>query len=454
MVGHGAPRVDNGFDWVSRRLGRLISSAIAAWITVAVAGFIALSEIDRLIGHAVARGDNATIGEIVGPSAFGARDAWQVWQTSLGGSGQSGQPNAELLRNLIIGHTAFDLVFVAAYGVLVWRLIDAAMTRVEKAPDAEPGESRRYAGYAAKWSLTSLIVAEVIEAVLLVWSATRITDAAEALSSAIALFATAKWFAVLALILSMFRVERFRLRVRSWVGTVAHALWVQRLSVVVLVVLVVATLVPLPGPLDQFPDALRRWISSGWEGAWHLVAAIGAYALTAVGLILIGRMRADRGFQLATRSAPDDGGTPDRAGLYQPAVLWWWVPAPAAVAVGALVLFALSPQRVDLFGALLVTSVGLTVAVGSLAVRRVETPNISDISATGVVLGVLCALLWVIAAVTIVKNVFAWPAVVSVAAAPLVAAVIAAAMASYLKRRDDLVLHRSAKETKRACCGC
>ncbi|WP_068274218.1 hypothetical protein [Aldersonia kunmingensis] len=365
------------FDQISKQMPKG-GVAILTWVGLTTAAAIALSEVDRLISHAVTPGANSTIGEIVGPGAVGATDSWDDWTDALP---ESRYPDA--LGPLIGWHIAFDAIFFIGYGVLLWRAIDAAY---------DSPVLRRHGGTVAKVFLSILLVAEVVEGVLLLICAFLVDSGVGFAAVLVAIVATVKWAGVLALVVTLVRSRnhRFVVVAARTVRRVWHALWIQRLSGVVVLVLVALTLLPLAGPLDQIPDAARGWFSPG-AGLGHLFLATVAYLLAALGLFVVGRRRSER-------IADKYGDAPVVRG---DASLAPWVLLPAAVAVIALWLdLSRRGNLLDPFVAGLFIVVPSTIAATTLIVRWIANPDSrhsrSNIGWAAAVVGLFVVVWWLV----------------------------------------------------------
>ncbi|MEP9390741.1 hypothetical protein ABLE94_00580 [Gordonia sp. VNK1] len=297
---------------------------IFGWVTFfgGVSALIALTEVDRIIGRSSVSGTHSTIAAIVGPGAWGNRSGWDSW-TDLGSTMVPGTATMANLGDGVAGligfHTLFDAVFFVCYGYLLCRLI------LLFAPRRTGGTNRIALGI-----LAALIAAEVVEAILLIAAAVGVSGGAVpgALRSAIAIVALVKWATVIALAVTIGRNTNLRGHVRTWCRTWYRPVWVQRLSVLTAVLLGVLTLPPIPGALDQIPDAQRRVLDEGPRYYWFLPFL---FALIAVALYVIGSWRA----KLAAEKESDKN-----AGLTARALLWPWLIPPVVVAIAGVWLFA------------------------------------------------------------------------------------------------------------------
>lgn len=294
------------------------------WITFfgGISALIALTEVDRIIGRCSVSGTHSTIAAIVGPGAWGNRSGWDSW-TDLGSTMVPGTATMANLGDGVAGligfHTLFDAVFFVCYGYLLYRLI------LLFAPRGTGGTNRIALGF-----LAALVAAEVVEAILLIAAAVGVSGGSVpgTLRSAIAIVALLKWATVIALAVTIGRNTDLRGHVQTWCRTWYPPVWVQRLSVLTAALLGVLTLPPIPGALDQIPDAQRRVLDEGPRYYWFLPFL---FALIAVALYVIGSWRA----KLAAEKETDEN-----AGLTARALLWPWLVPPIVVAIAGVWLFA------------------------------------------------------------------------------------------------------------------
>lgn len=318
----------------SREWGRPPALLFAATLVLAGAA-IALAEIDRIIGRSMVAGQNATLRNVSGIKAFGERDAWGQWAQS---------DVYEIIANLIQWHTFFDLIFVAAYAYLLYRIIAVGTQR--------PSGTNPQRNTIALGALCGLVVAEVIEAAALFVTAWLLEGGGSPWGWPVAAIATAKWSTVAVLVVSLLRDYVFRNTSWNAVVRAGHAIWVQRLSVLLVVILTIFTLLPMPGALDQVPDAVRQWIDSPLPG---VIAVIG-YALLAYGALRLSRRRTSLVYDLwVKRPGPAEGSpstppadrgqqSPDEAAKLRPSgfmrtgsiTIWFVGPVVVAVTAGVL----------------------------------------------------------------------------------------------------------------------
>lgn len=306
--------------------------------TVAVVGLVAaivMGETNRLIEGALTQsGETGTMRALIGPLAAGETGIWTVWE-DLGP-----------LRMSVVWwvgvHTGADVVFYLAYVTVLARVFG-------------------WASPVARGLLAVLLAAEVVETVFLTLSAALLATGGVpvVLRAGVALAATAKWLAVLALAVTLLRDRT----IRDWLPGRARLLWTavkyQRSSAVPVALLGVLCTVPGPNILDQLPDVQRAWLG-GPRGVRHGVFALVLTTLVAFLLLVLGRHRTRRAQQ-----SRRNGVVPA-----EPAALWIWLAGPAVVGTLAVVLALWGPDgTVDLWHVLLFALVPLSVYVSSRVIR-------------------------------------------------------------------------------------
>ena len=279
------------------------------WSVLAAAA-IALGEVNRLLAGAIgADGTSRTASGLFGPSAWASRDAWQVWQSS---------PFADLAVRFLLLHLVVDAVMVLAYAWLVLRLF-LPRSRV------------------AVVATLVLVGLEGLEGALGAVGALLLRAGADggsgaagpgALVTGLALVSTAKWLVVAFLLVVTVRVRVVRDHLRDILLTAARALYHQRLSVVVVILLAALSLLPLSGVFDQLPDVQRRWTDGDLLSTVHFGVAVAVTLLLAVQLFVLGRQRSERAWtNHVRRSAPEHG---------RPSLWWLSGPGVALAVAGAL----------------------------------------------------------------------------------------------------------------------
>ncbi|GAB91491.1 hypothetical protein [Gordonia rhizosphera] len=357
---HGGGESSSTLKWTSRYLWWLA-------LFIGVGAYIAMTEVDRIIGRSTTTGDHATIRGVVGPSALANIDGWSAWRDGPEAISQI----HGIVAALIVALAVCEFVFVVCITYLLARIIVTATSSPDQA-----GYSRIAAG-----SVGVFAAAALLEILLLVIASRFVAhdDTAHGLHVAIAVVATCKWLAVVAVILAVARNDFFRRVVVRSVKKQAECVWIQRLSVVVVVLLAVMSLLPASGALDQIPDAQRRWLGTDFRWSSALVILV-AYGVIAAGLFFIGSWRANLvGIRVK------DHGIRNRS----PAMLWLWLIAPTGVLVAAI---ALRWRHGDLVDANVVAFFVLffaTIAVTSALIRLVELTGQEGAGHHGVIAAVI-----------------------------------------------------------------
>jgi len=314
--------------WARRRYGDGVVTGVAA--VLAVAGWIAARELDRLTAGVVSPdGSTRTASSLLGPSAWSARDSWQVWHTS---------PFAALLPRFLALHLVAQAVLLAALTVLVRRWVQAT-SRVALGAWWVAVAAAAVAGGLALVGTALLAAAPAHPAGPpdAAWSPPWIVPAAVAVAASLA------WAAGAVVLVTLLRRGPWRDRTAAGLRRAGRALYYQRLGLAV-VALLGLSLVPLPNVFDQLPDVQRAWSDLTARSWTHLSAAAVATLVVAVELFVIGRLRSQRAREHFGRAAV--------LPLARPS--WWWLSGPGA-ALGML-------------GVLLVTGHAGDVDAGHLAV--------------------------------------------------------------------------------------
>ncbi|ANJ26053.1 hypothetical protein [Agromyces aureus] len=277
----GAERVEDSVGRIERwvRSKRPTAALLLFLVLVALAAMIVHAELDRLIAGALdAEGRSAPLGKAIGPLAFAARDeTWAVWNATT-----SGQAVGRWIAMAVLA----DAVLIVAYVALFLRAISAS-----------------YAKRAKRRLLEALVIAELVEAALLTAAAATLVhelDVSSTVPWLLATVSTVKWAMFLALVVSLLIDFSFRRRALAALRRIGRAIWLHRLSVVLVVLLVALTCIPSDGVLDQLPDLQRQWADGTQLG--HAAAAIVATLLASLVAFTFGRMRARAPVQVLRES--------------------------------------------------------------------------------------------------------------------------------------------------------
>ncbi|WP_104192506.1 hypothetical protein [Cryobacterium sp. Y82] len=278
---------------------------------VALATLIALGEIDRLIAGVMGSdGRSHQLNVVIGPLAFTEQSAWAGWASSELPAGTG---------SWIIASLVIDAVFVLSYVQLLKRLLHRAV-----------GDGVRISGLLLGW----LVVAELVELILVLCGA-LILIYFPALSFTVipftvALVATIKWALAILLAVAILRNSGTRSTLSRIGSRVLQAIWVHRLTAVVVVVLIGLSCVPSDGVLDQLPDLQRQWLDDWRTGLVHLIVAAAALMLASLVSFVLGRQRTRASIDTRVRMILDSNKAPGRQWL------WWLIPV-GAWAVAAMI---------------------------------------------------------------------------------------------------------------------
>lgn len=288
------------------RLATVAASAVTLWI--------ALGELDRLVSGAVTeKGVSRSAQSLQGLDAWGQRDSWGIWALL---EPKSREQLTVLLRNFAV----LDLVFAASYILLLGLFF------------------REYV--LPRLLLIALAACEAGELVLVLIGACFVRDGAVYGAGALlAVLSIVKWAAVGLLLISAFGYRRLRVRLKTGFVRAWRAVFFQRLSAAVLVLLAAMALLPIPGVSDQLPDAQRAWAAGGM-GTVHWIFGSVAVLVVAMGLFILGRRRSELAYGLYYC----------RRKLHKArASRWWWVCGPAAllIATAAVAVAGGMDQPVD-----------------------------------------------------------------------------------------------------------
>ena len=287
---------------------------------LAVAAFVTMTELDRLIGGALATdGHTHRLSTVLGPLALTELEAWADWATA-----------AFSPTPFVILHSVVGLVFAACGAVLALRF----------------GVGRRLVG--------AIVGLAVLQAVLVMLR----------LPVPVAISSTLLWAAVIGGALFVVLSPTLGGRLRAFLPIALRALYAQRLSVIVVVAIGAVSLVGRDGVFEQVPDVYRSWVGYPVDGApfFNLAAAglsLLAFTVTGAGLFALGRQRARHYSRL------------DAAATREPASVVPWLVFTLAVAAAALVVgLATGGRSIDPFTLALFLAAVLLVPLVSLALRR------------------------------------------------------------------------------------
>lgn len=299
--------------WVSN--WRKPTALMLMCISVVLICLVAMAEIDRLIAGSLGTGDahpskSAPLGGVIGPASLAARDSWAIWLSNAS--------TRESVGEWIVASVAFDLLFIATYTWLILALIKFRAV-----------ENRQTAH---RIRLSLLVAADVFENLFLLGGAAALSSAAVAddaidknsvFAWAVGVIALAKWVFLVLVLIGLWRDEQIHKVVKRVMRRLAQALWLHRLSALLVAALFAVSCLPFDGVLDQLPDIQRQWIGEAW---WHGVTAVIAVIVAALAAFALGRARTrtfiDVNIRKMTRF-PAPRGT----------ARWWLAPLAIALAL-------------------------------------------------------------------------------------------------------------------------
>lgn len=340
------------------------------WIACAgivVACLIVLGETDRLIQGVIdGQGRSGSLAGVLGPGALteGARGTWEIWAAA---------DLHALVGGWIWWHLPFDALVVVAAALLLLRFL----------AEDDGGRSVPVAvSFLFAWP-----VVELVEAGTLMVGAAMVRSGSvpDWFPWVVAVASTVKWAVVLGLVIAVLRRDALRARIVRAVRRAARAVFVQRLSVVVVLVVGALSLVPGGSVLDQLPDAQRGWLDDVGAGSafvpdlWHLGWAVVSTVLVALALFLMGRQRSERAWTREVRRiVPGEQDGPHYV---------WWLVGPVGIAVlSAALRLSGREELVDsrtlaIFVAVPVTLVACSAVLGLRERRRARAGHPSTSAA-------------------------------------------------------------------------
>lgn len=328
------------------RIRRTIGSSTALG-ALALAAMIGMNELSRLIGEVLAAdGHSHSLAEVIGLGAGSELEAWADWRSA-----------AFSTSAFIVVHAALDLVFVACFGLLGYRLFRYASAQQGLDVDRQLR------------LLYTVIALDVAKDLALVGLALAPDEswALEILPFVLVVIVYAKWLSAIALALYAILSTALGTSVRSFMRTAALALYAQRLSAIVVLAVAAVTLLSTGGGLEQVPDAYRSWLQyplTGLTGVPSVnVAAVlcsfGAFVLTGLSIFALGRQRARQYARL-------DSSTDSRAN----APIWPWYAFAGGTAIVALIFWLVTGGRsVDWLTTSIFIAIVTLIAAGSSVIR-------------------------------------------------------------------------------------
>lgn len=332
---------------VGRVAARMRSTPVV--LVALVVLFLAFEEVDRVGAQFPGTQSNTlSILGMTGPLALTRIGGWEGWAATTGADPVvPASPWAAIVLSLVL-----DAAFIGLYSFLISRGI------------------RRWSPRGAVPAFLLLLGADVVEDALLGVAAGVLAANAPfplGLQWAIAAASTLKFVGLALLAVAFLRAPTFVPDLRRMLAHGWQAVYAQRLSVVVVVVLVaLALLPPWHGLLEQLPDVERAWADTplGWGHAGAAAVTVLALAGTS---FLLGRKRAQLYWETHVRGRGGAGSprlygpiTPKTARAAWPGrryVLW---AIPFAVVLVTALVYASGPWRRYLDAGPLTVFLGVT----------------------------------------------------------------------------------------------
>ncbi|MGB3603430.1 MAG: hypothetical protein WBA38_07725 [Gordonia sp. (in: high G+C Gram-positive bacteria)] len=325
------------FLTVHRRAGLWLSALIG------IAGFIALSEVDRLLLRTTDGALSLSAAQAPGGVFQSDRQQWSGWSSGA----------ATIVERLTAWYVGLDAVFTIGYVTAL--LLGSSFI-------AHPIVRR-----AVRACIVAAIAGEAVESIAVL---ALVHDAPEMVQWLLRIGSAVKWLSLLIAAVLVVASPQVRRQLTVAVRVLWTGLWVQRLSVFVVLVAAVAGVVSAAGPLDQFPDAQRRWLDDLGSGdhLWSLLAGGVAAAVVAGSLYVVGTARANR---VRRRYTDLDSGGLRRA--RPPALLLPWTVVPLALVSGMRFLDWRGHENLVDVRTLVNTGTVLVVIVAASASARLAT---------------------------------------------------------------------------------
>ncbi|MCU1584067.1 MAG: hypothetical protein JWM49_623 [Microbacteriaceae bacterium] len=301
---------------VSNRIPRV--ATLLQWIMLAAVSLLTMAEIDRLISDAIGPDRQShSLTSVIGPLAIFNVPAWGQWASSGLGS---------TIGWWIVASALIDALFVLAYAVILFRLTARALPPNPPAGSPPPLEWVNV----SRVLLWSLIATEILEAGFLLFGASVILGLPfplDVVGGMVAVVSTLKWIVVAVFSAAVLRNSGTRTILARIIKHSARAVWVHRLSAVLVLVLVVFSCIPGAGVLDQLPDIQRQWLDS-LSGLWYVAVAAAFLGIAAFGSFVLGRQRARCSFDIRVRQVEDTAKLP-----FARQWIWWLIPVMAWAAL-------------------------------------------------------------------------------------------------------------------------
>lgn len=256
-------------------------------LTLGVAIILFLGEINRIGAlYLSSEGRIFTLTDSIGLFAVSHAGQWQDWSTA------GATPGWMVILHVIIDSALFIPVYVWLFVHLADLMVRPASLGLAPIQIVADIARRRFAVLLVK----ILVGVDIIENLLLASLGLLLVNVRAvppelALAAAgVSVAKTLLTFAVLAAILGSLGIRHY---IATYAPRILRALYAQRLTAIIVLLLVILSLVPWGLVLEQLPDVERSWFDGRPEGVWHGVVAIASVIGLAISFYVIGRKRSE-----------------------------------------------------------------------------------------------------------------------------------------------------------------
>ncbi len=300
-------------------------------VTAALGIFIALGEVDRLIGMSPSNdGYTISLTDLTSPGLpfplpDGTAYPWSALREVVAADPQ--------VAGLLTAYLMVDLVFAVLLGTLLHRALRAAC-RI----DCDPARGwLPLLTTPTPWLAYVVIAADIIENVAIFLIAEVCSTGGVAAEWMLATAATAtsvKWLLVILALVQIGHTLLGSAPGRERIARLVHALSAQRYSLLAFLPIAALGLLPGSGILDQVPDVQRAWFGQDRSDVIGALTAALLLVLVSLGLIVLGRLISDGVYRRVdvVMDARHGASVPQRTAP----PLWMWLYGPGLLAVGLL----------------------------------------------------------------------------------------------------------------------
>ena len=306
----------------------------ALTLATLVAGlFIALAEVDRLIGRISAAGHAASM------QAANMPKLPVPWPTPQSNPWFTLHSLDESARLFVGTFTFLDCLLALTYGALLALLL----RRVRRSGATDQRDPLRLLTRARPLLGWAAAVVDIVENLVLAALALSGGPGATLpvhVAGLAGLLTVTKWVLLVIAVAPILYAVVATSEGQRWRRRWARALLMQRFSLLAVLPVAALALVPGPGIFDQLPDVQRAWFEGPSElggrslGPLHAAVAIFFLGLIAAGLFVLGRLFTDDALR---RTGAAD--------LRPRAPLWQWLYGPAVLLLGVLAVLAVGGGR-------------------------------------------------------------------------------------------------------------